>query len=127
MDDVFQVAPGYNNPGGFQIITPSPDTDGIQFPRTIPGTGGIVVFDGWQFIDLRFPDMETPDQAVSVFAWFGLSSLSLGSAWITIRLPLENKVSWANYNGIAVRPQVTPFDMYWYKALRIRVRKLVAL
>lgn len=126
MTDAFQVAIGNNNTGGLVTLDPQPDSDGAQYPRVIdtPSTG---YFDGKLFTLLRFPDIVTPDAWVTTLARFGLSDPSVREALVTVRLPNENKSSYSNFNGRAVRSQHTPHEYCYYKTPEILVRRLVAL
>lgn len=130
MTNAVQVAIGYNNAGGLATLDPQPDMDGIAFPREINATSGDVFFDGAKYVLMRFPDIETPADAVAALAQFGLASPSIASAHVTVRLPDEDKVHFSNYNGIAKRWNYgsdIKFYYVWYENPVILVRKLVAL
>jgi hypothetical protein len=130
MANAIQVAPGYDNPGGLVTLDPQPDTDGITWPREINATDSTVYFDGQPFALLRFPDIETPADAVAALAQFGLSTLAVASQRITLRLPDEDKVHFSNYNGIAKRwnyGKDISFAYCWYEHPKILVRKLESI
>jgi len=127
MADVFQVAVGHNNAGGLVTLDPSPDTDGLQYPRAIDTPDGMGYFDGKPFMLLRFPSIMTASDWVTTLARFGLSSQATRSANVTLRAPGENKSTYANWNGIAKRSQRTPWEYCWYRTPEILVTRLEAL
>lgn len=126
MASQIKAVPGYNNPGGLSVFPESPDTDGVLYPREIIPANQFVYDDGFLFCDLRFPDIVDPLVWVECMGKCGLS-IAVKSAYVTVRLPDADKVIYRNYNGIAVRPERTPFAYCWYTGPVIRIRKLVAI
>lgn len=122
MTEMIQIAIGHNNAAGLTAFPVSPDTDGLQYPREIGGN-----FDGKPFHILRFPDIMTPEDWVATLALCGLSDPAIKSALVTVHLPGEDKVTYANWNGSAMRSRQTPFEYCWYKAPVITISRLAAL
>lgn len=121
-----QIAVGNDNEAGLSDFPVSPDFDHTEYPREI-FTGGLSYFDGKPFVMLRFPDILTPAQWVETLGKCGLSDPSVKSAYVTLRIPDEDKVTYRNYNGQAARSRNTPFAYCWYKTPVIVVSRLVEI
>lgn len=121
------IAPGWNHPGALELFDPSPDTDGLEYPREIDAADGSGYFDGKPFMALRFPDVMTPADWVATLTKSGLSDPSVRRVKVTVRLPDENKVDYSIYNGWAQRSARTPHEYCWYRTPVIVVSRLVAI
>ena len=125
MPDSIKIAPGNDNVDDLLAFLWSPDFDGIQYPRTVDTSSGLTYQDGKPFVILRFPDIMTPADWVDTIGRCGLSTTKSGE--VTLHIPGENKKTYVNYNGIAVRPEYgrdLSFRYVHYQRPSIIVRRL---
>ncbi len=131
-----QVALGYNNTGGLQDLTPEPRMEGIQQLRPLVPGNGLLRYDGKQRCDLiwGFALISSLSAYWDDFVFNSiLNQLGLGSAdsaEITIALPDNRTRTNANWNGIAVLPDL-PANGRWDRRrlldLKITIQGLVAI
>lgn len=121
-----QIAPGHDNEDDLSDFAVSPDFDHLEYPREI-FTGGLSYFDGKPFVTLRFPDVMSPADWTNTLGKCGLNDPATKSAYVTLRIPDEDKTTYRNYNGQAARSRNTPFAYCWYKTPVIIVSKLVEI
>lgn len=116
------AAPNHDNAAGLLPLDPQPEYSGRQFAQTNATPNGI--FRDGEYIVLSYPILE-PADFVAVLARLGLTSAE--SAEITISLPGDDLVTFANYNATAQRVRRERPDGTCWRGVQFIIRKLEAL
>ncbi len=120
--DLIRIAPGSNAQASYQAFPIAPYYEGLAYPREIYGAS-VVYEDGLPLATLRF---RAPDAAVLllILARAGVSSAKVAS--VTIRLPDESRLGYADWNGQAVRPALEGrrWNLLRYGDVELVIRKL---
>lgn len=119
----FAVASGHNQTA-LARLDPQPHTDGLQYPEVIFAPSAVYE-DGEPFVRLRFKS-PSPVQLAGIYSALGLTSAKYAN--VTISLPSNvQRTTWADYNGQAIKPNVSPWDVLRYGWVEIIVRQLEAV
>lgn len=125
----YQVAQGFDNPGGFVKITPQPRTDGISIPRRIPAVSGRVKLDGRPFVSYEFSVLLYDQYTDVMVTQFGFTLDDYGypeaSVEVTVSVRANDDV-YRNFNGIA-NPTLMRRSMGWWADFKIEVVGLEAI
>lgn len=100
----YQVAKGYNNTAGLAAMVVEPRSSGILYPRIVMAASGQKFYDGWPYVELRW-DFLRKSTYTSLLAQFGLSEAT-PSVPVTVRLLKNDFTTWANYNALALMPDM---------------------
>lgn len=100
----FQVAQGHDNTAGLTDLPLEPRFSGILHPRVVIAASGQKYYDGQPYAELRW-DFMRKSTYETLLTLFGLSDTTL-SAPVTVRLLKNDFITWANYNAIALLPDM---------------------
>ena len=123
---VIQIAVGHDNTAGYQAFSVEPHTQGVEYPRELV-TPTQVYDDGQPFATLRFAALDAPDYLVDLTK---AGVYSAKTALVTVRLPADNRVGYADWNGQAVRPKPGSdrrWDVLRYYDVLLLIRRLAAV
>ena len=117
-----QSAPNHNNAAGMQALNPQPTYSGRKFAKTNHSPQG-TTRDG-EYVILAYPILDA-SEFTALLALLGLTSAE--SANITIRLPLDNLTSFANYNANVERGRGDFIDGDCYRGVEFIIRYIEAI
>lgn len=99
----YQIADNYNNAAGLVDISPQPASPGILYPREVVAVSGVVYDDGAPYTMFVYKGVMSNTQYNSLLTQFGLTSARTNE--VTVRLLLDDRITYANYNAIVVKPR----------------------
>lgn len=123
--DQVRIATGSSAMSSYQPFPIAPHTLGLEYPAEIY-SGSTVFDDGLPFARLHFNNPSAPQLAL-ILTLAGVRAAK--TATVTLRLPDDTRLGYADYNGQAVQPTGArrPWALLRYGAVELLVRKLKAV
>jgi hypothetical protein len=119
----YQIADGYDNEAGFSNVSPQPAATGLYYPKRVWAADGTPKDKGSPFVIWRFKKEIPEDVYSSLLTQFGLASAI--SNEVTIRTVNDAaRTTWANYNGIIIRPLNPKYERGFYRDIEFMIKML---
>lgn len=122
MAELYEVATGHNNTGGYGTLTPQPKMLGMRVGRRVQTGDENFYDDGYKNCELKWGYL-TKAQFTTLCTAFGVGDGTPG-ALVTIRLPRNVGRAFADHNATVVMPDLpdeASYDMTVYQDIRFRV------
>ena len=117
-----QTAVGHDNAAGLQALDPQPVYSGRKFAKTVNSPEG--TYRDGEYVVFTYP-IVSPAQFTTLLARMGLTSAE--SRNITVRLPLDDLTTFANYNAQVERGRKEQPDGDCYRNVEFVVRFIEAI
>ena len=132
MTDATQIAAGYNNAGSLATLNPQPMESALMYGerRYSPMGLSFNVSKPWKLLKYQ-PQLQPTDYNTILGSIGTLSGGSAGSsALITVRVLLNDRITYANFNAIIdipFFPSEGDWDLAYWKGLEFTLRNMVAI
>lgn len=123
MAELYEVAAGWNNTGGYGTLTPQPKSIGMKAGRRTQTGDQNIYQDGFYNVELRWGFLRK-SQYTALCSQFGVAE-GTPSAQVTLRLPQNIGRAFADYNAVVILPDMPDDNRYEFLAYQEIVFRVV--